>query len=82
MEKTFQKHTPKLTYTHHSHDLETASIANYQIAIYHMIHGGYRAILNNQNLPREPIYASADAAKLAVERQLLESARAIVEILG
>lgn len=38
--------------------------------------------LTLEALAGSPTYASADAAKLAVERQLLELARVVVGILG
>lgn len=81
MEKAFQSSKPKLTYRNAvAYEFCYAPLG--RVEIMRTSTGGYFPILNGQQLPGTPIYASSDAAKLAVERQLLESARTLVEILG
>lgn len=72
--------TPRLTYRRVD-SAEYASICHNTIEIHKSGAGAYRAMLDDQLLPGNPAYASADAAKLAAERCLLEMARTIVDTL-
>ena len=81
LQRTFQDNKPKLTYRNAgAYEFCYAPLG--YVEIKRTQTGGYVALLNGQPLAGSPVYASSDAAKLAVERQLLESARTIVEILG
>lgn len=80
MEKAFQARKPKLTYQRDGWR-EVAEIAGHLVEIRDH-YGRHHPLLDGEALAGSPTYASADAAKLAVERQLLELARVVVEILG
>lgn len=81
VQRAFHNNAPKLTYRSVAAS-EFCHALLCEIEIARTFTGGYVALLNGQALPGRPVYASSDAAKLAVERQLLESARTLVEILG
>ncbi len=51
------------------------------VEIRRTVDGGYVALLRGDELPGKPVYASINAAKLAVERTLLHLARTMVEVL-
>lgn len=70
----------KLTYRHGAiGEFSYTPLGEVEIA--RTFEGGYVAKLRGEELPGKPVYASSNAAKLAVERTLLHLSRTMLEVL-